>query len=919
MTWLYRFAIHRPWATLLLGLLVIGAAAPGVLRLRLRTDGHALIPQQAPEVRVDREIRERFGLRDPLVVLIRTEHPEGIYNTATLGHVTRLTDAFLDLPEVRPADVFSLHTEYSHRVIPGSLKARPLLEPLPDSRETLDRLRDDLRTYGLYDGTLIAKDEQATAILIGVPDGRDRSAFIRRIQEIVAGTDTNDDIDLLGAPVAEGLLGTHILEDLGVPKAVLGNDAIALIERDTSFDENASLFYRLRLAIAHHVGLVPVAIGVMILVFAISFRRPAAALLPMMEVGACLVFVFGWMGWFGAPIYLTVAVMPVILTAIGVADEIHIFKAYLREHAAHPEADRRAIVLATMDTIHRPVAKTSITTAIGFCSFALSPLTPVSVFGIFTAAGTLFCLLWSLTMIPAMLVLLPARLIVPDRLRTMPEGEPSIFERWAGGVQRKRSVILLLLIAVLGAVPFGIARIRVQDSWIDGFSPESAFARHMHFFNDQFLGSHLLQIEMHTHAERAAGRLSADKLNMLEFTLPPDLVKDTSWLPGSAIRMTYHGDRPADFRGPVAEEWIGRIDQATLEKDHLLLKVTAKGSIAQMVLKLRPTDEVDFEILEQPLKRPDVLRQLSDFEAFLKKREQDRVGGVIGIARLLRVANLMARSLRHGSRRLPDDIERAEWLWNQYTRIRGEDRFRQTVSGDFERGLTTVYLKEANFRDTQRLIDAVHAYEREHFQPEGISLRFAGDVAVSQAMIAAIVRTQVRSLLFSLIGIFAVASILNRSVRYGFLCVVPCLVAVAISFACMGLLGLPLGVATSMFAGMTLGVGVDYGIHLTDRYRRARGAGSNRHEATTHATREVGPAITIDGLAVTLGFGILILSQVPANQRLGMLIAISILSCLLSTLLILPALLGSRRVPASPDAALLEARSPEDDVPRIAS
>ena len=51
-------------------------------------------------------------------------------------------------------------------------------------------------------------------------------------------------------------------------------------------------------------------------------------MLPMAEVGACLVFTLGWMGWFEVPVYLTIAVMPVLLISMAVTDEIHVYSRY---------------------------------------------------------------------------------------------------------------------------------------------------------------------------------------------------------------------------------------------------------------------------------------------------------------------------------------------------------------------------------------------------------------------------------------------------------------------------------------------------------------------------------------------------------------------------------------------------------------
>ena len=135
---------------------------------------------------------------------------------------------------------------------------------------------------------------------------------------------------------------------------------------------------------------------------------------------------------------------------------------------------------------------------------------------------------------------------------------------------------------------------------------------------------------------------------------------------------------------------------------------------------------------------------------------------------------------------------------------------------------TTVFLKDANFVDTARLMNSIRDYERAHLAPKGIKLSFAGDVAVSQSLIHGIVTTQLQSLIWSLLGIFAVAAALGGSVRWGFYCLLPSLLAVVIKFAVMGWGDIPLGVATSMFAAMTLGIGVNCTIHLLEGFSQAR-------------------------------------------------------------------------------------------------
>ena len=897
MAGLYRFSIRYPKFVIAIAVLATVAIAPGILRLSIRTDGHALVPANAPEIRLDQAIRDEFGTEDPLVVLIRSNHARGIFNVHTLKLIRELTDAFRQLEGIHPWNVFSLATERGDRVKPGTLTFRVFLEPLPRTYQELEQLRNDLREIELYTGTLVSYDEAAASIMVGVPSGMDRTDLYRTIWEIIeAKGEIPEQIHVIGAPVAEALLGTHILEDLGVPSAILGH------RTDRRNDLGAwavpTSLYELRVLIAHHIGLVPIVLVVMAAVFLLSFRGFAATLLPLTEVGACLITVFALMGWFDVPVYLTVAVLPVILTAIGVADEIHIFARYQEQLRDRPGDERIDVLTATMDEMWVPVVKTSITTAIGFLSFALSTIAPVQAFGVFTAVGIIFCMLWSLTVIPAMLVLVKIRRPVA-RTTFAKQGEPRrvpLFARLGATVVRHRCAVLILGLIVTVAAPFGVRLIVVQDSWIDGFAPDSDFYQATHLFNDQFLGTHILLVCVDAGSVKPLrGEVLGSQVDHRWMRLPADLVDDPETLVDRHI-VLQRPDSPVPMTSIPPRErfrsiWRSRIETAVRSDDYIQISTNRRHGSPKLALRLPASMLVKYDITTRPFVWPEPLKRIEQLEAFLETHHDKAVGGVIGTAAYLKTTSFMARARREVERRIPDNPDRIEWLWAQYGRVRGKERLRQAVDADFARALVTVFLEDANFVATARLMDSIREYEEEHLAPHGMSLSFAGDVAVSQTLIEAIVTTQVRSLLGSLIGIVAVTALLGRSLRWGVLCVLPCALAVLVNFAAMGVAGMPLGVATSMFTGMTLGIGVDYAIHLMERCRRSRARGLELDAALADAVGATGPAIVIDAIAVALGFGVLMLSQVPANARLGGLVVLSIINCLAATLLLLPALL----------------------------
>ncbi len=739
-----RAAIARPRSALALFGALTALGALGLPRLVLRTDGAALVPPGDPVVRFDAGVRERFGVRDPVVVWIETEHPDGIFNPETLRSVAVLTEDLSRLPGVGALHVMSLASEARPRVFPGTLRFRRLLDPFPDTPETLRWLRDDVDAIGLLDGTLVSHDRRATALLVGAAQSGERSALHRQIRDIAQRRAApRDRVAVVGAPVAEALLGNHILMDLA--------------------------------------RLVPLSLAVIAAVLWLACRRVAGVALALAEVGACQLFSFGCMGWSGSPVYLTTAVLPVILTTIGIADEVHIFWHLQRNLAAgtgapHPEALRR-----TLDEMALPVTLTSLTTAAGFLSFFGTPIVPVQSFGLFAALGIGYCWLCSLVAIPAALALLgEARIRAP--LRRGGDAGARLARLLDPPLRAPRATL-----GALGAVTFalaaGVVLLRVQDSWIDGFAADSAFRLETQRVDAGLHGTHQLWIE-------------------LEF-------------PG-----------------------------------------------------------------ERPLREPEALRAVGDLEAFL--RERPEVGGVLGAHSHVAAVNYLFLAQRPGSRRIPDEAQKVDRVLRRFEEVRGIQRRAEVIDDELRHTLVSVFLPGANYRDSAALLDALDAYAEEQLAPRGVRFAIAGDVAVSQAMIPAIVRTQLGSVALALCAALALLSLQQGSLRGGLLAVAPTAVAVVWVSGWMGWRGIPVGVATSTFCAIAFGIGVDYAIHFLARLRLAPEA--DPLERALRAVREAGPAILGDACAVAAGFGVLGFSRVPANARLGLLVAAALASSAVLTL-----------------------------------
>jgi hypothetical protein len=94
------------------------------------------------------------------------------------------------------------------------------------------------------------------------------------------------------------------------------------------------------------------------------------------------------------------------------------------------------------------------------------------------------------------------------------------------------------------------------------------------------------------------------------------------------------------------------------------------------------------------------------------------------------------------------------------------------------------------------------------------------------------------------------------------------------------------------FAAVVLGLGVDFAIHIYDRYASERLAGQPPAEATRRAVLRTGSAVLVGGLTSLTAFGVLTTTASPVLQQIGWLVSLGLFFCLITILWALPAWLN---------------------------
>jgi len=138
---------------------------------------------------------------------------------------------------------------------------------------------------------------------------------------------------------------------------------------------------------------------------------------------------------------------------------------------------------------------------------------------------------------------------------------------------------------------------------------------------------------------------------------------------------------------------------------------------------------------------------------------------------------------------------------------------------------------------------------------------------------------------------FLVILLFGRSLRYALVTIVPIGLVVVWLYAFMYLAGFALNYVTAIIAAVSIGVGIDYSTHMTQRFREELTKERNRFQAIRQTTRGTGMALIGSAASSIVGFAIMGLAPMPMFSAFGFITAAMILMAAAAALLVLPSLL----------------------------
>ena len=180
-----------------------------------------------------------------------------------------------------------------------------------------------------------------------------------------------------------------------------------------------------------------------------------------------------------------------------------------------------------------------------------------------------------------------------------------------------------------------------------------------------------------------------------------------------------------------------------------------------------------------------------------------------------------------------------------------------------------------------------------HFENQSSIHKFGltGSPFTRKEQLEATTKSLQRSIPIAAISALIVLTIAMRSFKYALITVIPIGLVVAWLYSIMQLLGFGLNLVTATIGAISIGIGIDYSIHITQRFREEISTNSDITQVLKTTINGTGIALLGSAASSIIGFLIMGFAPMPMFSSFGILTAIMILMSLLAALLVLPTLL----------------------------
>lgn len=841
------------FSLLMMGLVAAPTIAPDVFPflqpLKVDTDPENMLAVDEPVRVFHNDMKTEFTLHDLIVVgVVNEQNESGVFNVETLSDIYDLADfakgirweeggerrGVIAVDVIAPSTVDSIEQAGL-----GSVRFSWLMPAPPKTEEEALGVRDKAQRIPTLNDTLVSADGTAIALYIPITSKDISYQVANLLREKISSFNGDATYYITGLPIAQDQFGVEMFIQMAISA--------------------------------------PVAMALIFALMWLFFRHVNIIISPMIVAMVSVIGAMGLLVATGNTVHIMSSMIPIFVMPIAVLDAVHILSDFYDRYPTI--GDRRKTLEQVMHELWSPMLFTTLTTCTGFASLAFTPLPPVQVFGVFVAIGVFLAWFFTVTLIPAYIMVIPERAFEGFGIRAggkTSDHELTPLARFlhnVGGfaVGRAKLIVVGFLVA-LAIAGYGISQIRINDNPVKWFTPDHDIRVADRALNERFGGTYMAYLSLTAAETDEAALIAADaaqRLGDLGTQAAADLNAELTRALGQDPRaetllsdLRAFGERRRDA-ALADSDWYAW--------DDALLALDAAAQAGDL------------------FKQPDMLRYIGRLQNHLEAT------GLVGKSNALPdIVKTVHRDLFLGEEdafRIPETPEAvAQTLITYQNSHRPQDLFK-LVTPDFRKSVLWLQLKSGDNVDMGAVVDAVDAFIADNPPPAAISHDWFGLTYINVVWQEKMVSGMAEAFLGSFVIVLILMAVLFRSLAWALLSMVPLTVTIGVIYGVIGLIGKDYDMPVAVLSSLSLGLAIDYAIHFTVRSRELYARIGDWTETARAAFGEPARAIFRNVIVIGVGFLPLLLAPLVPYQTVGVFISAILVLAGAATLLGLPALI----------------------------
>jgi predicted RND superfamily exporter protein len=858
---------HYKAVTLIMVLfaLVCGAFIP---LIKVDTDPENMLSADEPVRVFHNETKKQFDLSDIVVLGVINEDDEhGVFNPGTLGRIYELTEfartlrwpdkddpdktaGVIEVDMIAPSLV-----DHIGQGGPGVITFEWLMPQPPKTQEEALAIRDKALNNPMLKGTMVSEDGKALMLFIPLTDKHLSYRVYTELNKKIAELDGDEEYHITGLPVAEDTFGVEMFIQMAISA--------------------------------------PLAMLTIFILMIVFFRKLVLVISPMIIAMVSVISTMGLLIGFGYPVHIMSSMIPIFLMPIAVVDSVHILSEFFDVYTK--EKGRRASISEVMHTLFTPMLYTSLTSAAGFLSLALTPIPPVQVFGIFVATGIMIAWVFTVTFVPAYVMMIPDKRLANFGMAVHHEDKPSGMTRLlhsAGRFTYARAKAILVVLVVLTAVAvWGITKIQINDNPVKWFSRSHPIRIADTALNDHFGGTYMAYLVLDAQqpdAKAESGDLAGEFVALLKAKAEqgkseyPKLPAAVDELAATIQSQQVDALNPDAFYEKLTEMANQKLDAVPADDDDLYY---AWNEIAAFIENASTQGGPS-----EPFKDPQTLRYIAGLQKHLETT--GFVGKSNSVADVVKKVHQELTDGTQANYTIPENQPMVSECLIQFQQSHRPHDLWHMVTPDYRHTNVWMQLTSGDNKDMEQVVKAVDAYFRDNPPPQPMTHQWAGLTYINTVWQEKMVFGMLESFLGSFVVVFIMMSLLFRSPLWGLLCMVPLTITIAAIYGAIGFIGKDYDMPVAVLSALTLGMAVDFAIHFLERSRATYAQYGSWQKAAGDMFGEPARAISRNVLVIAIGFLPLLAAPLVPYKTVGIFLCAIMAVSGVITLLALPAVLS---------------------------